>query len=113
MRVKLSLQNKEVKAIVKATYPAYRGRKVFFSDQIPSGELRSYWDEGSRTYYTFYQPDTGITWPLGSNHPWFEKDKPAPNCDTMPDSVCLVAHSIFCGKDCGITIYAKDIKGLQ
>jgi hypothetical protein len=107
MRVKLSQTNPEVKKIIKATYPNYKGRKVFFNDQVPTHELRSYWDEGSRTYYAFYQPSTGTVWPLGSNHPWFERNKPAPTCEKMPDDVCLVAHSIFCGKDCGITIYAR------
>jgi hypothetical protein len=107
MKTKMSLSNPEVKRIVKATYPGYRGRKVFFSDQVPKYELRSYWDGGSRTYYAFYQAVTGKVWHLGTNHPWFEKDKSAPLCDTMPDDVCLVAHSIFCGKDCGITIYAR------
>lgn len=106
-RIKLSITNPEVRRIVSATFPGYRGRKIFFSPNIPKHELRSYWDEGSRHYYTFYQPSTGMTWALGSNHPWFEAHKPAPLCDTMPENVCLVEHAIICGKDCGITIYAR------
>ena len=112
-RVKLSVTNPEVRRIVKATFPSYRGRKITFSPDIPRGELRSYWDGGSRTYYVFYQPSTGKTWALGSNHPWFEQHKSAPLCDAMPESVCLVAHSIFCGKDCGITIYARAPIGIE
>jgi hypothetical protein len=107
MKTKLSITNPEVRKIVKATYPGYHGRKIFFNDQVPSYELRSYWDEGSRTYYKFYQAVTGKIWDIGTNHPWFESNKPAPLCDAMPDDVCLVSHTIFCGHDCGITIYAR------
>ena len=107
MKTKLSITNPDVRKIVKATYPTYRGRKIYFNDQVPTYELRSYWDEGSRTYYIFYQPSTGKTWALGTNHPWFERDKPAPTCDKMPDDVALVAHHIYSGKDCGITIYSR------
>jgi len=105
MREKASIVNPLVKKIITATFPNYRGRKITISTDIPNYELRSYWDGGSRDYFVFYQPDTGKTWNLGSNHPFFEKDKPAPLAEAMPASVCLVRHSIFCGKDCGITIF--------
>lgn len=110
---KLSMANPEVKRIIAATFPNYRGRTVKYSPNIPKGELRSYWSGGSRDYYVFYQPATGKTWNLGSNHPWFEKGKPAPDCEAMPESVCLVEHTIFCGKDCGITIYCKLPIGIE
>lgn len=113
MRTKLNLSNPEVKKVIKATFPNYRGRKVFFSTDIPNYELRSYWDGGSRDYYVFFQPATGKTWNLGSNHPFFEANKPAPLAEAMPENVCLVRHTIFCGKDCGITIYAKAPVGIE
>ena len=106
MRTKLSLSNPEVKRSVKACYPNYRGRRIYFSDAIPKGELRSYWDSGHRNYYCFYQPTTGKKWELGSNHPWFEAKNPAPVCDAMPDSVCLVCHT-YAGQYQEITIYAR------
>jgi hypothetical protein len=107
MKIKVSMQNPVIRKIVKACYPNYRGRKIFVDDQIPTYDLRSYWDDGSRTYYVFYQPVTDTVYHLGSNHPWFESKKPVINCEKMPESVCLVAHSIFCGKDTGITIYTR------
>ena len=113
MKQKLSITNPEVKRIVKATFPEYRGRKIYFSDAITKRELRRYWVGGSRDYYMFYQPATGKVWSLGSNHPFFEKGKPAPTCEVMPESVCLVEHSIFCGKDIGITIYARAPLGIE
>jgi hypothetical protein len=105
--IKLSRAHPEVKAIIRATFPAYRGRRINFSPDIPSYELDSYWFEGSRDYWAFYQPSTKKTWHLAGNHPWYERHNPRPVCDAMPQDVCLVRHTICCGQDCGITIYAR------
>jgi len=94
-----------IQKIVKATYPDYRGRKFRLSTSIPS-RLDSYWSGGSRSYYAFYELATGKTFSVSSNHPLFEKHNPR-DLDGLPDGIVLVKHSIFCGKDMGITIYAN------
>jgi len=94
-----------IKDIVGACYPNYRGKSFKLSTSIPS-RLESYWDEGSRTYYCFYHLDQKKSFSIGSNHPLFEASKPR-DLDKLPDRVVIVAHSISCGKDTGITIYAN------
>lgn len=113
MNIKASITNQLVRQIIKRCYPNYKGRKISISDNMPS-RVSSYWDGGSRTYYKFYQPSTDKLIDVGSNHPWFESHKPSEfNKDLLPDSVVLVAHTIFCGKDLGITIYCKQPNLLQ
>lgn len=96
---------KAVQSIVKACYPEYTGRKVSIqpANRAPR-ELRSYWDEGSRSYYCFYNLDTREVLQVHSNHPFFEANQPS-QLRELPAHIVLVSHSIFCGKDCGITLY--------
>ena len=94
-----------IKKIVGATFPEYRGRKFKLSTDVPKC-LNSYWSGGSRDYYAFYELATGKQFSVASNHPFFEKHNPR-DLDGLPAGVVLVKHSIFCGKDMGITIYAN------
>jgi len=91
--------------VVKACFPDYRGRKFKLSTMIPF-RLDSYWDEGSRTFFSFYQLSTGKTYDVQSNHPFFEKSAPR-ELPTLPPGIVICARSYFCGKDMGITIYAN------
>jgi len=96
---------KAVKSIIQACYPAYKGRKVRLEPAARAPkELRSYWDEGSRDYFCFYNLDTKEVLPVHSNHPWFEPNQPS-RLAGLPAHIVLVEHSIFCGKDIGITLY--------
>lgn len=83
----------------------YHGRKVKISDKVPTS-LDSYWDGGSRDTYCFYAILTGDVLQVESNHPMFEPDKPR-KLRELPEGILLIEHSIFCGKDLGITIYSK------
>jgi len=83
----------------------YSGRTFKISSRIPS-RLNSYWDGGSRDYYYFYQPATGKIMPVGSNHPAFEANQPR-ELKRLPDDLILIEHSIFCGKDAGLTFYVN------
>jgi len=107
MDKKISYADPRVKRIIQDCYPTYRGRKVRLSEHIPS-QLDSWWDGGSRDYYVFYQPTTRKVFPVHSNHPVFEANQPRNlNQESIPEDVLLVEHSIFCGKDVGITIHVK------
>ena len=94
-----------VKTIVAKAFPDYSGRKYRLSTQVPL-RLDSYWDGGSITYYVFYDLATKKVLNVKSNHPFFEANSPR-KLSALPLGVLLVAHSIFCGKDMGITIYAN------
>lgn len=91
--------------IVSACFPGYNGKKIVLSTAVPT-DLRSYWDGGSRSQYVFFSLIDGKTAMVESNHPVFEAGKPY-HLDKLPERLLLVRHSIFVGKDMGITIYAN------
>lgn len=95
-----------LKEIVARTFSGYTGKKIQISNQIPS-ELRSYWDGGSKTSYCFFNLSTKESQMVGTNHPFFEPDKPS-HLESLPIGFVLVSHSFFCGKDMGITIYVNE-----
>lgn len=94
-----------LRKIISATFPGYKGRKFKLSTDIPK-RLNSYWDGGSRDYYSFYELSTGKVLDVGSNHHFFESGRPS-ELDSLPAGIVIVKYSIFCGKDMGITIYAN------
>ena len=94
-----------LKRICSVAFPEWRGKKIKLDTDIPS-QLNSYWDGGSKDTYVFVELATMKTAHLSSNHPFFEKDKPR-DLNMLPIGMILVKHSIFCGKDAGITIYAN------
>jgi len=99
--------NKEVKQIAAVAFPEYKGRKFRVDVKIPTS-LESYWGEGSRNYFVFVELDTKKTFLVHSNHPAFEANQPSKlNPQHLPSNVVVVEHSIFCGKDSGITIHCK------
>lgn len=94
-----------IRQIVEVTFPGYSGRKFKISTDIPD-RLDSYWDRGSRESFAFYCLDTERAAGVKSNHPLFERENPSV-LDELPRRILLVKHSIFRGKDMGITIYAN------
>ena len=110
MRIK---PTKEIKEVVKKCFPEYRGRKYRMENYIPK-ELNSYWDGGTKDSYCFYHLGTKEVVLVGTNHPCFELDKPNQvDPTTFPPDVIIVKHTIFCGKDIGITIYFKTLEQMQ
>lgn len=95
----------EYRRAIHACFPAWKGKKIHVKIDTYPHKLSSYWDGGSRDYYAFYNTLTKEVLSVHSNHPMFEHEQP----DTLrelPPHVLLLEHSIFCGKDAGITIYA-------
>ena len=97
---KLSTAHPDVKRLIAATYPDYRGRKVQISMQ-DTYHMEDYWAGGSRTYVkaldlaTFKVSGHTATNPFEyATHAEFD----------IPDGVAMVEHIIFCGKDLGIRI---------
>lgn len=99
---------RDVRDLLAATFPEYPGRRItLVVENAPlTHYLRNYWDGGSRTYYRAVDLATGrvvdAAWctsnPLRSEaHGGF----------TLPRGVALVEHTIFCGRDLGITISVR------
>ena len=91
--------------MIKTCYPSYNGRKFKIDTDTPS-QLRSYWAAGSKDNFIFYELATGKIAPVHSNHPFFEADQPT-RLKKLPVGFVIVKHSIFCGKDMGITVYGN------
>jgi len=94
-----------IQRIVRATFPSYKGKKFKLSTDVPS-RLDSYWEGGSKSSFAFYELATGKQFSVATNHPFFEKNNPR-DLEALPPGVVLVKHSIFQGKDMGITIYTN------
>ena len=83
----------------------YSGKKFKLSTNIPH-RLSSYWDGGSKDYFYFYSPHNQTLLEVHSNHPMFEPGQPA-ILKELPVDLILIEHSIFCGKDMGLTFYVQ------
>ena len=102
MKVKLSKD--QVRNILKATYPEYRGRTFRLQTQ-ETYQMENYWSGGSRTYvkglvkdgesFKVLEPDGRASNPMNARaHAEFE----------IPKNVVMVEHVYFCGADLGIRL---------
>ena len=96
----------DVPAIFKRAYPDYRGRtwKVCVATEV---ELTgNYWSGGSRSTYRGLDLATGKV--FNPAHDEYGNPFTCPDVPTVTLSpgVAIVSHSIYCGKDHGLTIYA-------
>lgn len=102
----IKVTRKQVEALVNATFPDYTGRKfaVHFAENITFYDTN--WSGGTRNEYAAVRVD-GRTAHFVAPAPWVNglEGKTAP----LPVDIVVVEHSIFCGKDCGITIYANPV----
>lgn len=96
MAIHISKLDDFIKKIINTTFPEYKGKKIKISTNIPK-RLNTEWSCGSKEYYAFYELATGKQFVINNTM----------NLDLLPSGVILVEHSIFCGKDMGITIYAN------
>ena len=104
-----------VKRLAMRAFPEYRGRRFKLcilddtgDDKISVSLYGGYWDGGSKSYYRFLRLDqTGKTLAMPTAHPFFDRHNPKAvaqkNAFLVP-GVALVEHSIFCGKDMGLTV---------
>ena len=94
-----------VSSIVAASFPSYRGRKFRLS-VTDSINVQSYWSGGSRDYFSFVRLTDMANIPVPAQS-GFDRQIPGADSVSLPDGVVCVEHSIFCGKDHGITIHAN------
>lgn len=101
MKISKSQYPKLVK-LMQDMYPDYKGRKFFLEVTEKEFDVTSYWDEGSRTYYKFVNPN-GDVLHLPDTHPFHQHNKENRIAKLVPGLAC-VRHTIFCGHECGLTI---------
>jgi hypothetical protein len=90
--------------VALTAYPGYTGKKFQIKVLESTIDVRSYWDGGSRDYYTFVRLDTMAVMPIPQQSAFDKQVVGADSVQLIPGMVC-VKHSIFCGKDMGLTIY--------
>ena len=104
--LKLTTIDPFTKRLFKTAYPAYKGRTFRLSvyEDAAQHNWNSYWDGGTRDYYVFIQLATLKTVPVPQNGTLFDRKKYR---STLPEGIVAVRHTIFCGKDVGLTIIAR------
>ena len=99
----IKITRKQALPIIKATFPDYNGRKIHveFRENITFYDTN--WGGGTKNTYSFVRADGAIAH-YDAPAPWVNpvEGKRVP----LPPDVIVVCHSIFCGQDCGLTIYA-------
>lgn len=91
---------------MRAAFPSYRGRKFTVTEiPNPSGfELYGcYWSGGSKSTYAGVRLVSGKVGWFGGINPLRERE---PKTD-VPLDCAIVEHSIFCGKDAGLTLHLR------
>ena len=94
----------EAVKIALTAYPGYTGKKFQIEVSSFPIDVRSYWEGGSRSYYTFLRLDTLAIMSIPQQSAFDKQVVGADSVNLIPGMVC-VKHTIFCGKDAGITIY--------
>lgn len=94
-----------VKKLVRATFPDYRGRRFKLHVSDAPVNCASYWDGGSRSYFRFIKLDTLEASAEVPAQSAFDRKIDGVECVLLPPGIVCVEHSIFMGKDNGITIH--------
>ena len=103
-RVKI-IPDEFIRRIVAKAYPSYRGRK--FRLQVSDAPINcaSYWDGGSRDYFVLANLVTDEVSREVPAQSAFDKPINGVQDVRLPQGFVCIEHSIFCGKDAGITIH--------
>ena len=99
----------EIGRVFSAAFPSYSGRKhkVEIAERVCVPP--TYWDGGSKTSAVFIRLDSLETGPMPNNHPFFDRRTPnelqAGESLALLPGIAMVTHSLFCGKDMGLTLH--------
>ena len=93
--------------VARAAFPSYTGRK-FRLQANETIDVRSYWDGGSRDYFTFVRV---ADLKVGAVPAQSAFDQPLTGAEVapIPPGFICVEHSIFCGKDAGLTFHVNPV----
>jgi len=97
----------DVKSMARMAFPGYTGRKFKLDNSGHPVNVTSYWDGGSRDYYSAVNLSTGTRIDVPQNGTPFDGGPVAPDGVTVPAGYVIAQHSIFCGKDMGLTFYVN------
>jgi len=101
-RIKLSA--KDVPAMLRAAFPNYHGRKWYVNVTTSVQMYDTYWSGGTRNQYVGVNLETGkVASPTAGAFGKFY-DPNEPTVELQP-GLAVVEHSMFMGKDAGITIH--------
>jgi len=94
--------------IASKAFGPVRKVKLETIDPSHSIDCRSYWDGGSRDSFAFVQltDEMPISAPLPSQSAYDVPIKGIENV-VLPKGVACIMHSVFCGKDSGVTIIVR------
>lgn len=90
--------------LARRAFPGYRGRLFRLQVHRTPIDCRSYWDGGSREYFAFVELATGRVTPTLPAQSAFDPAIRGADAVTLPPGIACVVHSIFCGKDRGLTL---------
>jgi|SRR3990167_758128 len=104
MNPSYKLSKAQVRGILKATFPDYKGRKFSIEFRYQLTFYDTNWSGGTRNEYAFIRAD-GRQAMLNAPPPWINHYEG--QTVGIPQDIIIVQHSMFCGQDCGITLYAN------
>ena len=106
--MKTSMKDPGTRAVIKAAFPDYRGRKVRIDVRERNVMATTWWDGGSKDDVAAVRLVDMKPCEIPSTSPYDNQGlamaiyhEGIPMCE----GIAIVVHSIFCGKDAGITIY--------
>lgn len=114
MRLVTKLKKSDVAKLVAATFPSYTGRK-FWAEAATEVEFYDLnWGGGTRNQCVVVELATGRVADmrrLSRNHP---ANQPTEGLRVeLPAGVVVVRHSIFCGRDTGLTFFYNPADRLE
>lgn len=96
-----------IKSLVAKAYPDYKGRKFSLNVTEKPINCASSWQDGSRDFFTFANLTTGEVSQAAPAQSGYEKTVRGLDAVELPLDFVAIEHSIFCGKDSGITIHVR------
>ncbi len=108
----VSARDEGIRPIVRAAFPSYNGTKARIEPFKGPMGVNSYWDGGSRDYFALVRLADCRSMGLPTSHPCFDRRPDgspmgALELRELPQGIALVEHSIFCGRDTGITVHVR------
>ena len=101
-------QHPEVVRIAQAAFPDYRGKKYRVKLFTGPMSLTSNWEGGSRDFYALIHLPSNRTQPVPENGTPFSNRATTEQVETLPTNCAVVRHTLFCGKDLGVTIFVGE-----
>ena len=107
------IEHQELALIFKVAFPEYKGRKFKVEVSDSPLNVKSYWDGGSRDYFVFVRLSDQQVFMEVPAQSMFDKQIKGADSVTLPPGMGCVEHSIFRGKDMGLTLHLTPENSLK